>query len=111
MILSISFYSYHFVRAILSIPFCPMIFCPYTIFSICIILSVPFCPLPFCPRTFGVLMKAFDLLYQPGSLETRPSDYVCSEPQCLFYIQMLANSSRAATPHSCELSCSQGNSA
>src|SRR6218665_1324953 len=63
MILSVSFYSYHFVRAILSIPFCPMIFCPYTIFSICTILSVPFCPLPFCPRTFGVLMKVFDLLY------------------------------------------------
>src|SRR6218665_1783403 len=36
---------YHFVHAILSVPFCPMPFCPYTI------LSVPFCPLPFCPVT------------------------------------------------------------
>ena len=41
---------YHFVRTILSIPFCPMPFCPYTILS-ATILSVPFCPLPFCPVT------------------------------------------------------------
>ena len=41
MILSMSFYSYHFVRAILSIPFCPMTFCPYTI------LPIPFCPYHF----------------------------------------------------------------
>src|SRR6218665_1732137 len=34
-------YPYHFVRAILSIPFCPMPFCPYTI------LSIPFCPYHF----------------------------------------------------------------
>src|SRR6218665_435585 len=45
MTLSVIFYPYHFARAILSIPFCPMPFCQYTI------LSVPFCPLPFCPRT------------------------------------------------------------
>ena len=32
---------YHFVRTILSIPFCPMPFCPYTI------LSIPFCPYHF----------------------------------------------------------------
>src|SRR6218665_2473728 len=32
---------YHFVRTILSIPFCPIPFCPYTI------LSVPFCPYHF----------------------------------------------------------------
>src|SRR6218665_1037977 len=37
MTLSIRFYAYHFVRAILSIPFCTMPFCPYTI------LSIPFC--------------------------------------------------------------------
>src|SRR6218665_2186693 len=43
--LSVTFYPYHFVRSILSIPLCPIPFCPYTI------LSVPFCPLPFCPRT------------------------------------------------------------
>src|SRR6218665_961620 len=32
---------YHFIRTILSIPFCPMPFCPYTI------LSIPFCPYHF----------------------------------------------------------------
>src|SRR6218665_1685461 len=32
---------YHFVRTILSIPFCPIPFCPYTI------LSIPFCPYHF----------------------------------------------------------------
>src|SRR6218665_4035698 len=37
MTLAVIFYPYHFVRAILSIPFCPMPFCPYTI------LSIPFC--------------------------------------------------------------------
>src|SRR6218665_2655238 len=36
---------YHFVHTILSVPFCPIPFCPYTI------LSIPFCPLPFCPVT------------------------------------------------------------
>src|SRR6218665_1928146 len=45
MILLLKYYPYHFVRTILSVPFCPIPFCPYTI------LSVPFCPLPFCPRT------------------------------------------------------------
>src|SRR6218665_2108995 len=38
MTLSVIFYSYHFVCTILSIPFCPIPFCPY------IILSIPFCP-------------------------------------------------------------------
>src|SRR6218665_2167646 len=41
MTLSVIFDPYHFVRAILSIPFCPMPFCPYTI------LSIPFCPYHF----------------------------------------------------------------
>src|SRR6218665_2175339 len=41
MTLSVIFYPYHVVRAILSIPFCPMPFCPYTI------LSIPFCPYHF----------------------------------------------------------------
>src|SRR6218665_892758 len=41
MTLSVIFYPYHFVRAILSITFCPTPFCPY------IILSVPFCPYHF----------------------------------------------------------------
>src|SRR6218665_679099 len=35
MTLSVIFYLYHFVRTILSTPFCP----------------IPFCPLPFCPGT------------------------------------------------------------
>src|SRR6218665_274789 len=41
MTLSVIFYPYHFVRAILSVPFCPIPFSPYTI------LSVPFCPYHF----------------------------------------------------------------
>src|SRR6218665_3915561 len=32
---------HHFVHTILSVPFCPMPFCPYTI------LSIPFCPVTF----------------------------------------------------------------
>src|SRR6218665_2284143 len=32
---------YHFVHTILSVPFCPIPFCPYTI------LSIPFCPYHF----------------------------------------------------------------
>src|SRR6218665_3712796 len=39
--LSVTLYMYHFVRTILSIPFCPIPFCPYTI------LSIPFCPYHF----------------------------------------------------------------
>src|SRR6218665_1065575 len=41
MTLSVIFYPYHFVRAIVSIPFCPISFCP------CTILSIPFCPYHF----------------------------------------------------------------
>src|SRR6218665_1173147 len=48
MILSVPFYSYHFVRTILSIPFCPMTFCPYTISSI------PFCPYHFVHYHFVI---------------------------------------------------------
>src|SRR6218665_2250272 len=53
MTLHIIFHPYHSVRTILSIPFCPIPFCPYTI------LSIPFRPyhfvqyhfvrIPFCP--------------------------------------------------------------
>src|SRR6218665_2654836 len=61
MTLFVIFYPCHVVRAILSVPFCPIPFCPYTILSVPFcpyhfvrtILSVPFCPLPFCPRTVG----------------------------------------------------------
>src|SRR6218665_65711 len=41
MILLLKSYPYHFVRTILSVPFCPIPFCPYTI------LSIPFCPYHF----------------------------------------------------------------
>src|SRR6218665_3492669 len=51
MTLSVIFYPYHFVRTILSMSFCPIPFCPYTILSIpfCLytILSIPFCPYHF----------------------------------------------------------------
>src|SRR6218665_1881100 len=51
MILLVKSYPYHFVRTILSLPLCPIPFCPYTI------LSVLFCPLPFCPRTVHTIAK------------------------------------------------------
>src|SRR6218665_3535044 len=38
MILLVKSYLYHFVHTILSVPLCPIPFCPYTI------LSIPFCP-------------------------------------------------------------------
>src|SRR6218665_516123 len=41
MTLFVIVYPYHSVRAILSMPFCPVPFCPYTI------LSIPFCPYHF----------------------------------------------------------------
>src|SRR6218665_3818907 len=44
--LSVTFYPYHFVRTILSVPFCPIPFCPYTI------LSMPFCPHHFLLEPF-----------------------------------------------------------
>src|SRR6218665_3597481 len=59
MTLSVIFYPYHFVRAILSIPFCPILCCP------CTILSIPFCPLPFCPRPGPGPVPAADGYY-PG---------------------------------------------
>src|SRR6218665_460844 len=48
MTLSVIFYPYHFVRAILSISFCPMPCCPYTI------LSIPFCPYHFVRYHFVI---------------------------------------------------------
>src|SRR6218665_949039 len=46
---------YHFVRTILSIPFCPIPFCPYTILSVPFcpyhFVRIPFRPIPFCPYT------------------------------------------------------------
>src|SRR6218665_3233333 len=62
MILSVSFYSYYFVRAILSIPFCPMTFCPYTI------LSIPFCPYNFVRYHF--VLEPFHRDQCQPSLET-----------------------------------------
>src|SRR6218665_289194 len=51
MSLSAIFYPCHFIPTILSIPFCPIPFGPYTI------LSIPFClnhfvRIPFCPYHF-----------------------------------------------------------
>src|SRR6218665_2293585 len=57
---------YHFVRTILSIPFCPYHFVPYHFVRT--ILSVPLCPVPFCPVT--TLATAITLLFcsrVPGS--------------------------------------------
>ena len=47
---------YHFVRTILSIPFCPIPFCPYTI------LSIPFCPYHFVRSPITVHRVIFSLL-------------------------------------------------
>ena len=55
MTLFVIFNPYHFVRTILSMPFCPIPFCLYTI------LSVPFCPLPFCPKTVSSGMGPLSL--------------------------------------------------
>src|SRR6218665_3923662 len=41
MTLFVIFYPYYFVCTILSVPFCPIPFCP------CTILSIPFCPYHF----------------------------------------------------------------
>src|SRR6218665_1680576 len=48
---------YHFVHTILSVPFCPIPFCPYTILSVYHFVRIPFCPytilsIPFCPYHF-----------------------------------------------------------
>ena len=63
MTLSVIFYTYHFVRTILSIPFCPIPFCPYAI------LSIPFCPYhfvryhfvlePFSPRPYFTTCREY----------------------------------------------------
>ena len=50
------FYPYHFVRTILSMPFCPIPFCLYTI------LSIPFCPYHFVRYHF-VLEPIIGILY------------------------------------------------
>src|SRR6218665_3751125 len=57
MILLLKSYPYHFVRTILSIPFCPIPFCPYTI------LSIPFCPYHFVRYHF-VLEPVTGVLFQ-----------------------------------------------
>src|SRR6218665_2335797 len=61
MTLSAIFYPYRFVHTILSVPFCPIPFCPYTI------LSVPFCPYHFVRYHF-VLEPLNEVL---SSLEER----------------------------------------
>src|SRR6218665_2495649 len=51
MILLLKSYPYHFVRTILSVPFCPIPFCPYTI------LFIPFCPFHFVRYDFVLEMS------------------------------------------------------
>src|SRR6218665_3119735 len=92
MTLSVIFYPYHFVRAILSIPFWPMPFCPYTI------LSIPFCPyhfvhtilsnailsvyhfvhtilsVPFCPYHF----VRYHFVLEPGPISATVSVFFAS---------------------------------
>src|SRR6218665_2238966 len=60
MTLSAIFYPCHFVRTILSIPFCPIPFYPYTI------LSIPFCPYH-CVRYHFVLEPWSALSYRGTS--------------------------------------------
>src|SRR6218665_74266 len=72
MTLSVIFYPYHCVRAILSIPFCPMPFCPYTI------LSIPFCPYHFVRYHFvlepsNLLISCSILLNQAINLQIKSS--------------------------------------
>src|SRR6218665_644853 len=55
MILLLKSYPYHFVRTILSVPFCPIPFCPYTI------LSIPFCPYHFVRYHF--VLEPFNPLH------------------------------------------------
>src|SRR6218665_2864861 len=46
---------YHFVHTILSVPFCPIPFCPYTI------LSIPFCPYHFVRSPFQHINQGLEL--------------------------------------------------
>src|SRR6218665_2875122 len=55
MISLLKSYPYHFVRTILSVPFCPIPFCPYTI------LSIPFCPYHFVRCHF--VLEPLNLLH------------------------------------------------
>src|SRR6218665_1133024 len=71
MILLLKSYPYHFVRTILSVPFCPIPFCLYTI------LSIPFCPYHFVRYHF--VLEPYNLMLfllshvhdQLAHLETR----------------------------------------
>src|SRR6218665_882746 len=64
MILLVRSYPYHFVRTILSVPFCPIPFCPYTI------LSIPFCQYHFVRYHFVLgptkLAAVAKFLYTPS---------------------------------------------
>src|SRR6218665_1803573 len=63
MTLPVRFHRYHSVSTILSIPFCPIPFCPYTI------LSIPFCPYHF------VLEPPFSVI-----------DHIFSDFPCLYCV-------------------------
>ena len=73
MTLSVIFYPYHFVRTILSLPSCPLPFCPHTILSIKLCPYIPHCPLPFCPRSAGSTSELFTLLGLSKCLDKMPS--------------------------------------
>src|SRR6218665_1400632 len=63
---------YHFVRTILSIPFCPIPFCP------CTILSIPFCPYHFVRSPLPmVASETWDMprRVQPPRAVRRPARY------------------------------------
>src|SRR6218665_407123 len=64
MILLVRSYPYHFARTILSVPFCPIPFCPYTI------LSIPFCPYHFVRYHF-VLEPSRDIRQSNASGSSR----------------------------------------
>src|SRR6218665_2545495 len=77
MTLSVIFYPYNFVRTILSIPFCLIPFCPYTI------LSIPFCPYHFVRYHFvlepaGALVRlAFESSSSSRAMGSAPVGVRC----------------------------------
>src|SRR6218665_908745 len=82
MILLLKSYPYHFVRTILSIPLCPIPFCPYTI------LFIPFCPrTPVCDKVQCTLIRA---------ISAHLLDCFCLMLYCISLILFLYHSSSLA---------------
>src|SRR6218665_482627 len=82
MILLLKSYPYHFVRTILSVPFCPIPFCPYTI------LSIPFCPYHFVRYHFVLEPRACSAQFSRPCLAVKDlvSRYSCvSLHACSFF--------------------------